>query len=251
MAMSKLPILKPVTTGYRESWLAIRMMPVLAGFAFLIIAVNMMEYIIPAGVAEDAVLANLVSFAVTAAQSFFVTPIMIAVHRFVILGEVTTSYVLEPNQRVFRAFFGWLLALSVIGLFAVMLFAPNALPASLSLAIVLIVMVLMIVVTLRLSILFPAIAVETPGATARNAWADSKQHTFSIFLIFLLAIVPLVIGALFVLFPFVLGDDGQGAALGLPAMIIMSVVQMFATILCVAIASRLYQALADRLLRAT
>jgi cytochrome bd-type quinol oxidase subunit 2 len=176
---------------------------------------------------------------------------MIAVHRFVILGEVTTSYVLEPNQRVFRAFFGWLLALSVIGLFAVMLFAPNALPASLSLAIVLIVMVLMIVVTLRLSILFPAIAVETPGATARNAWADSKQHTFSIFLIFLLAIVPLVIGALFVLFPFVLGDDGQGAALGLPAMIIMSVVQMFATILCVAIASRLYQALADRLLRAT
>jgi hypothetical protein len=250
MAMTKLPILRPITTGYSDAWSAIRAMPSLAGYGLLIMfAINLLEYIDPAGVVGDAVLGNVLSFAVSAVQSFFLTPIMIAVHRFVILEEVTPRYVLEPGQRAFRAFFGWLLAVSALGLVVILIFAPNDLPAGISLGVVLIAMVVMIVVTTRLSILFPAIAVGAPGASAANAWADSKRHTFGIFLIFLLAILPILIGAVLLLFPFASSESSQGAALGLPAMIVMSVVQMFATILCVAIASRLFQALADRLLR--
>ena len=49
--------------------------------------------------------------------------------------------------------------------------------------------------------------------------------------------------------PFVVTENNQAATLGLPEMIVMSVVLVFFVILCVAIASRLYEALADRLLR--
>jgi hypothetical protein len=250
MAMSKLPILRPVSTGYRDAWKSMRMMPGMAGYALLImLAINLVEYVVPVSVTSDVIGGNLLSVAVSAAQNFFLTPIMIAVHRFVILDEVTPRYVIEPGQRAFRAFFAWLLTLSIVGLLAFTFFAPKDESSMASLSIVLIVMVVIIVVTTRLSILFPAIAVDAPGASAANAWADSKQHTFSIFLIFLLSALPIMIGAIILIVPFAANDSSQGTALGLPAMIVTSVVQMFFLIMCVAIASKLYQALADRLLR--
>lgn len=247
MAMTTIPILAPVWTGYRDAWSAIRAMPALTGITVLIMfAFGLLDYLVPFRAEDNVVAGTFVAIVVSAVQNFFLTPIMIAVHRFVILGEVAPRYWLAPSQPAFRAFFGWLLALSVLGLLTVPLFS-NGLPAMLSLGVVLIAMVIIIVISTRLAILFPAIAIEAPGANAANAWADSKPHTFRIFLVFLLAVLPVAIGALFVTFPFALGSDGQGT-LGIPALFIMAVVQMFAVILCVAIASRLYEALANRLL---
>ena len=211
-------------------------------------AVNLVEYVVPHRMTGDAVLGNLLSFAVSAMQNFFLTPIMIAVHRYVILDEVTPNYMLNPRQRTFRAFFSWLLALSALRLLVIVGFAPKSELSILSLGVVLIVMVIMVTVMTRLSILFPAIAVDASGATAANAWADSKRHTFSIFVIFLLSVLPVAIGTIILAVLFALNGTSHSTALGFPAMILMSVVQMFFLILCVAIASRLYQALADRLL---
>jgi hypothetical protein len=45
----------------------------------------------------------------TAVQAFLITPYFIAVHRFIILGEVTTNYLLTPGEPRFLRFFGWLL----------------------------------------------------------------------------------------------------------------------------------------------
>ncbi|MDO9412454.1 MAG: hypothetical protein Q7T81_07765 [Pseudolabrys sp.] len=78
--------------------------------------------------------------------------------------------------------------------------------------------------------------------------ALSKRNTLRIFVVFLLAIVPVGIGAVLVIFPLVMSDGGQSEVLSVPAMVILAVVQMFAMMLCIAIASRLYEALADRLL---
>ncbi len=173
---------------------------------------------------------------------------MIAVHRYIILDEAAPRYVLEPGQRTFRVFFGWLMALSTLGLLANLFFAPNDLPMMISAVVVLVATVLMIVVTIRLSILFPAIAVDAPGATATNAWADSRGHTFGIFLIFLLACLPIIVGLVLFIVPFAMNETNQGGGLGLTEMVVMAVVMGFFLVLCVAIASRLYQALADRLL---
>jgi hypothetical protein len=250
MAMTKLPVWRPVTTGYRDAWSAIRAMPMLALYTLLIMfAVSLAEYVVPARAVESVVLGTILSLAVSAVQNLFLTPIMIAVHRYVILGEVAPRYALEPGQRIFRAFFGWLMALSALGLLANLFFTPNDLPAMISLTVVLITMVVMIVVTIRLSILFPAIAVDAPGATAANAWADSKGHTFGIFLIFLLAGLPIIVGLILFIVPFAINETAQSVALGFPEMIVMSVVMVFFLVLYVAIASKLYQALADRLLR--
>jgi hypothetical protein len=249
--MSTIPILSPVTTGYRDAFAAIRAMPALAGYAFLImLAINLSEFFIPARAVESIIAGTLLSLTVSAVQNFLLTPIMIAVHRYVVLDEVTSKYALDPGQKTFRAFFAWLMALSALGFLAFLFGSPKNDPTLLSLGVVMIGLVVMIVVTTRLSILFPAIAVDSPGATAANAWADSKQHTFRIFLIFLLSVLPIVIGALIVIVPFVLNSTSQSdAPPGIAAMLVMSVVQMFFMVLCVAIASRLYQALADRLLR--
>lgn len=250
MAMSKLPVWRPVTTGYRDAWSAIRAMPMQALYTLLIlVAVGLVEYVVPLRAVESVILGTILSLVVSAVQNFFLTPIMIAVHRFIILGETAPRYALDPGEGIFRAFFGWLTVLSALGLLANLFFTPNDLPAMTSMAVVLIVMVFMIVVTIRLSILFPAIAVDAPGAAAANAWADSKGHTFDIFLIFLLAGLPIVIGLILFIVPFAINETNQGVALRFPVMIVMSVGMVFFLVLCVAIASRLYQALADRLLR--
>jgi hypothetical protein len=248
MAMNKIPILRPITTGYRDAWYAIRTMPVLAVYAVIIIfAISLLEYVFPLRSAEGDLFGGILSFAISAVQNFFLTPIMIAVHRYIILDEVASGYGLATGKPAFRAFFGWLLALSALGVIAFLIFSPDNTSSLVSLGVVMIVMVLIIIVMTRLSILFPAIATEAPGATAANAWADSKSNTFRIFVIFLLAVLPIIAGAILFIVPFAL-SEGEVQELGLVPIAIMAVVQTFFLILCVAIASRLYQALADRLL---
>jgi hypothetical protein len=249
MAMTKLPVWLPATTGYRDAWSAIRAMPTLALYALLtMFAVGLAEYIVPVRAVESVVVSIVLGFVVSAAQNFFLTPIMIAVHRYIILDETAPRYVLEPGQRTFRVFFGWLMALSTLRLLTNLFFAPNDLPMMISAVVVLVAMVFIIVVTIRLSILFPAIAVDAPGAIAANAWADSRGHTFYIFLIFLLAGLPIIVGLVLFTVPFAINGMNRAVAFGLLT-IVISIVMVFVLVLYVAIASRLYQALADRLLR--
>lgn len=250
MAMSKIPILRPVVAGYADAWHAIRAMPLLAGVTVVLMFVfTLLESAVPYRASENATGSLLLSVIVSSVQNFLLTPVMIAVHRFIILGEITTRYVLAWTQHAFLNFFAWLCALSVLVLFAMSIFA-NEWPTAMPLAVVLVTMVVIVVILTRLSILFPAIAVAAPGAFSANAWADSKPHTLRIFLIFLLAVVPVSIGALLVMVPFVSVEGGEDRVLGIPALFIMAAIQMYAVVLCVAIASRLYQALADRLLGA-
>jgi hypothetical protein len=89
----------------------------------------------------------------------------------------------------------------------------------------------------RLSILFPAIAVDAPGATLSNVLADTRGYGWQIFLIGLLASLP--IGAVHILFRLLVRRGTVMEAVVDAALGIVS-----ATLLVV-IASRLYQRLGN------
>jgi hypothetical protein len=248
---SRLLILSTVTTAYSDVGRALSTMRTLAvSVLFIILAINVVEDLVPMRVWAGPVLGGLLSFAVDAVRNFCVTPFMMAIHRFILRGEVTRGYAPDPGQPGFMAFFGWLVALSAIGAMALLLQDIFSLLPVIGLVIALTIIIAVAVLTLRLSILFPAIAIVAPGANAANAMADTKGHAFTIFLIFLLAMLPVMVVTIGVTLML-----GRGVAVpGRPAAIIHlavgAVIQAVALSLGVAIASRIFQALADHVLRA-
>jgi hypothetical protein len=145
----------------------------------------------------------LLRFVSSLAQGFLTVPYYIAVHRLVILGERTTSYVLAPSDPRFQLFFWWWAALSVVAylpLPLVELLSPArgsiTFPRLIALAAMPVVLIAIIIVTLRLTIIFPAVAVDAPGATWRNVMADTKGYVWRIFLFGLVACLPFIVIAL-------------------------------------------------------
>ncbi|MGB8103532.1 MAG: hypothetical protein WCF47_04585, partial [Pseudolabrys sp.] len=89
-------------------------MTMLAVFAVLIgLAIKVAEDLFPQRV-WDGPVGTALSLALGAVESFCLTPIMIAFHRFIILDEVAPGYVVDPGRPGFMAFFGWLVALSIL-----------------------------------------------------------------------------------------------------------------------------------------
>jgi hypothetical protein len=141
--------------------------------------------------------AGLVEMFYDAVEAFLMTPYAIAVHRFIILGEKTMSYRIAPAEPRFQSFFGWSLALSVLynapAAFEV-LPGPTILKGILEVALG----IAAIVIGIRAILLFPAVAVDAPGANWRQAMADTKGYAWRIFLIIVLATLPFVIVAVIV-----------------------------------------------------
>jgi hypothetical protein len=253
MAAQRLSILPAVITAYRDLWRALLAMRALFVIALLIVlAIKVAEGFVPLRLWNGPVPGLFLGFIVGAVQIFFLTPFMIAVYRFIILDEVAAAYVLDPGRPEFIPLFGWNLVLSTITPLAFLLLEIlRAIGVSVIPAIVLsiIALVAMIIASMRLIILFPAIAVDAPGANASHALADTKGHTFRIFMIFLLALLPLV--ALVFIVTLMLGSGVRNA--GTPAAFVQlavgTLMQTTITALYVAVAARVFQALGDRVLR--
>lgn len=120
----------------------------------------------------------LTSFGFYAVRSFVWTPMIIAVHRLILLGEISKSYLDNvDNERYWRFFLlsmAYQALLSVGGFF-------EFLPAPLSFVVLPVALVCMLFVGVRLILVFPAAAVDAPGASLRNAMADSKGSFWLIF----------------------------------------------------------------------
>jgi hypothetical protein len=173
-----------------------------------------------------------------------VTPYLIAVHRFVIAGEVTPRYRLDWKDRRYQLFFGWWFVMYVLT--RAMAFA-DLLPKNLALLILAFAMMVAICVLLtRVVILFPAIALDAPGATPRNAFDDTRGHGWYIFFLLIVSFLPsmlavgLIIGVIAII--------SRVAALLLIAPLLALAVMLWLT-LGVVVVSRLYQNLGDRLNR--
>lgn len=200
------------------------------------------------GNARNGVGVWIVSALTGVASAFFLTPYLIAVHRLIILDEIAPSYILRPGEPRFKKFFLWSLILwaGVTALAVPLLLLPAFLRlilaltgANVGLGVTFVATVAIIFTgfwaTVRLSILFPAIAVDAAGASWRNVMADTRGYAWRIFLILVLTSLPFV--------PVVIGTGlalGRGTVAGA---MIDGAVGIVSSTLCVVVASRLYQRL--------
>ena len=187
-------------------------------------------------------LSLIVHLLVNVAFGFVIAPYLIAVHRFIILGEVTKRYDLTPEDPRFRRFFGWTIV------FALLSAAPAILTSILPLGflrplLTLILAIGVLVVTLRLILVLPAVAVDSDRVTWQNAMADTDGYAGRIFLIGLVAALPVAIVAgilagIFTSFGFIV--------FALVAVLIEAAAGCIIISLLVVIASRVYEWLGDR-----
>ena len=237
---TKLPILQTALLGWREGFRALSQMPKLATKAFAVVLVCMLANIslafykpveMPFSIErliERPVGIELLSFGLSILQIFFLAPVAIAVHRHVLLGEITETYFPDPASPRFRHFFLFGLLLQAIWL-----------PASLSHGLLwLLLFCLAAFFGARIIMLFPAIAIDGPGANLAGAWQNSSGHFWRIFAAVVLSLLPVLLVFVFViLFP-----EPGFALLGLFAPFGV----VIATFVADALASHLYRGLAQR-----
>jgi hypothetical protein len=250
MATGRLQIIRSVITAYGDVGRILRAMPKVIIFALLLVfAIKVLEDVVPASVWEAPVVGELAGLVVSAAQDFCLTPVLIAIHRFIILNEVTPGYDPNPGAPGFLPFFGWLFALSVMSAFVFSvpeLSSAIGLSAAAALVPTFVVLIAALIVSMRLTILFPAIAVGARGASASNALADSKGHAISIALIFLLALLPFVALALGITFLLGPGVRNPTTVAGHIVVVTGAVIHLMIVTFGGAIASRVFRALAHR-----
>ena len=253
MATRAFPILRAVALAYEDLWRVLRAMPTLVLYVLLIVlAAKVLEELFPLRVVYGAVSGHFLGIAIGALQSFCLTPILIAMHRFIVIEEVPADYAVDPTQPSFIAFFSWLIALSLMStsVFVVPeLLAAFGVSAAGALGPMLMMAIVVTIVILRLAILFPAIAIGARGATAAHALADSKGHVLSIFLVFLLTLLPTVAVAVAVTLLLGRGAMASGSPLFVIGLVLGSIIHAVVIILAVAVASRLFQTIGERLLR--
>jgi hypothetical protein len=192
------------------------------------------------------------------AHPFLLAPCLIAMHRFIILGEATARYRLLPTEKRFQRYFAWSLvpaAMIPAALRLIHLISRDvSLRGVISTIAAVVALAVMAIVAARIITLFPAIAVDAPDASWGRAIADTKGNTRRILSIFLLAALPLAAAAIAVaaLAIFVIGTvlahwAGRDAAATLTGAAVLAVwlavIQTIAAILAVVIASWLYQCL--------
>ncbi len=190
----RLPILPTLAAVYRD-WrrLLFPLRTILISALLIVLAIAAVAELVPHRLWDAELSGAALGLVEDAVRAFLLTPIVIAIHRFVVLGEVASGYVLDVGEPAFWRFAGWLLALKVIaGLPYELLGLVQARGFSIwaTLLVLVVALIVAIAVSLRLSVLFPAIAVETPGATAPNAFADTKGQALRLLAIFVLALLP-------------------------------------------------------------
>jgi len=177
MAIGRLPIVRAVAVGYQDVLRAAQAMRRLFLLALLIILViHVSDRVLPHGGAAVGL-----AIPIWVLRSLLLTPFLVAVHRFVLVDDVANHYAIEPHNPRFWRFFVWSLVLTFL------LFGPSllllsstqllGLPVTIAFICVTVSLIVANIACLRLAILFPAIAIDAPGATASNALADT--HTAS------------------------------------------------------------------------
>jgi len=245
-----LPVLRLVTLAYADVWRAFRAMPILFGCAVLIILAFRVaeEWLRPWNDRGLAVVA-LRNIAENAAQYFCLTPIMIAIHRFIIRGDVMRGYLVDLKDPSFLPFFGWAMMISIamtlvftfyellltIGQGPLAAFVPFAAG-----------LIAIIYCWLRLIVLFPALAVSAAGAKPANAFADTQGFSLRLLAIVVLTFIPLMI--LVVLTTLALGRR----MVAFTPMFVLSdalgaVLSTITTVALVVVASHIYLALGRKL----
>ncbi len=226
--------------AWSDVFRAIAAMPALAwgvvllGLVFGVLDIVLARWTGPVHATFGALIA---ASAVLVLRGFFLTPLYLAIHRYIILGETASGYTLAVEQPRFQRFFLWSLALYALWLLPslLLLFGHGGVMTAARL----ILSLFATFVGTRLVILFPAIAVDAPGTSFRNAFDDTRGFFWRIFGILIVTILPVIVPI--IALTLALGE--QSAVVKL----ISAVVTMLSLALAIAVASRLYLGLSDRL----
>jgi len=179
---------------------------------------------------------------VSVSYEILLAPIFIAIHRLIILSDITSSYAPNLKSPRFLTFCGWAIAIFLlveIPWSIARVFVPDDMRSALEWA----AWVWGFLIMAGLILLLPAVAVDAPGATPRNAIADTRGSFWRIVAIVVLTMLPVVAVAI-------------TAAWGLYFLLeytstietaVFSLAGSVATLVLTAAAARLFLALADRL----
>jgi len=242
MAMNTdVPIIDTAIQGWRDAVAAREKMPTLFWVAIAVmIGLGLLHFL--SGVWIFLPLLSGVVFSI--ARGLALTPLAIAVHRFVLLGEVRDDYDFAPSDPRFQKFFMYVVALQILAVIpAIIAFLFAFVLPALFWIVHLVLLIGVAVVAVRTMILFPSIAVDSTGAEWRNAMADTEGRAWSVFLVLVCAIVPASVVAIVVVALFsaswLLSLLVQ--ALVLPVITVMTVAALAAAV------SRLFAAYANQL----
>lgn len=244
MAAVRPSVTQAAVQSWRDTAAVLRALTTQAWIAFAISAVTayLQRF---AGTGEKAFESGplLGAFIIACAQAFLLTPYLIAIHRFIILGEKAAGYELTPSSPRFQLFFLWSLALSMFYWVPAFLlgglYTRGAGFVLLATLLLLAVSVTALIVSVRLVILFPAIAVDAPGATWANAMADTKGNAWRIIGISILSALPAFAG----LIAAALLARAVGPFL---SAIVEGAMSVLTVTVALAVASRFYEQLGER-----
>ena len=104
--------IKIALVGWRDALRAITQMPSVAGPAFLITLMPQAAHQLSRG--HSFAIDVAISLVVGIVQSLVLTPLAIAVHRYVLLDEVTQHYALNLTDQRFQRFFGIVIAIQAL-----------------------------------------------------------------------------------------------------------------------------------------
>jgi hypothetical protein len=255
MLVGPIPVVRAAMMTQSDAYRALSSMRALAVTVFcILLAWHLAErFVTPMGGAPIHLLqlGNRATFISDAIRDFLMTPFLIAVHRFILLDEVATRYRIVPWESRFVQFFGCTLVLTVFGLLMIVPVQLSIFTLSVRImfAFSVVSVGLLAFVLSRVTILFPAIAIDAPGATWKNACDDTRGHAWRIGLVFALATLP--VAAIIAVDPALwLPAESAGSS---PILIVRSAidvaVRIWTSALFVVIASRLLQALGERVFR--
>jgi hypothetical protein len=123
-----------------------------------------------------------------------IVPFEIAIYRLLISGEAASGYRFDISTVRFQRMLGWTAGFWVLA--KIPLHLPGAVAPSDGAEVIISVVLFALVIffaDLRLTIFMPAIAVDAPGASVRNVFADTGGHTWLIVKAYLATLLPFIL----------------------------------------------------------
>jgi hypothetical protein len=242
--------------AWEDAFRAIGAMPLVVGVAFVIVLLLSAAsfWIMPD---PEALAASrwlpLFSIVSGIAHGVLVAPLAIVVHRYVLLGELASRYPLEPFSARYVRFASFAVLVRILWSLpslveSFMLETEENIGTTALLGfVVLALFVTVVIVTIRRAILFPAIAIDAPGATWSNARHDTKGSSWRVAFIFVCVSVPAMIagGLLY----YALLRRGFSDSSRLLSALLGAIVEIPALCAFAAAASHIFRARADNLAR--
>lgn len=247
MTDAKLPIFQTALASWRDGMAALRDMPTVTVVIFIVMVMDTAidDELRLAATAENVVALQLVRLVISVfLLSFVLSPAAIAINRHVLLGETTEGYPLDPSSRRLRMFCAYSALLNILILVPAM---SAEVTMDFYIAVTVIVLVLVAVAALVSTwILFPAIAVDAPGASLGNAVRDTRF--FRALAISIVAFLPALIAGILIAIQWEDAPRGFGMEWILYIVCVSAVSGFVFAVLC-AMSSLLYRAWAVRLLQ--